>query len=74
MKNTLRKNFMIVLIAVLALGFSVFFTACHSSLNEEDDNKHVETPGGEEENLSIRPRRLSAKRYLNSWSGARRAI
>lgn len=49
MKNTLRKNFMIVLIAVLALGFSVFFTACHSSLNEEDDNKHVETPGGEEE-------------------------
>ena len=40
---------MIVLIAVLALGFSVFFTACHSTLNEEDDNKHVETPGGEEE-------------------------
>ena len=44
MRNIFKKNFIIFLIAVMALGFSAFFAGCHSSLNEEEDKIQIEKP------------------------------
>ena len=49
MLNLFKKKYIVILAAVMALSFSVFFVGCHSSLNEESDHTQTEEPGEKED-------------------------